>query len=256
MDAASRRAFVENSVRLCASLRLQLETVQRCVVCLDGARGTVLVPCGHTGLCRRCAVRVAEAPGEARRCPVCLRVIEKRVAVTAFQKRFQRLAAARERCVCCAVCDDDRSVCRKLLALRVRVEHHRSAAPAVELAAGALHSPPQLYDIGAALGATRDGAGLELAHLRLDEVARRGHVEARTFWVRREARAHNKASLLDDGCLRRVLQQAEPGPMTRTRSLLRSASGGSFEGRNLAYNSTHICSKRSLCLATCAAASR
>jgi hypothetical protein len=75
-DATSRRSFVENSVRTCASLRLQLETVQRCVVCLDGARGTILVPCGHTGLCRWCAVRVAEAPVEARRCPVCLQGME------------------------------------------------------------------------------------------------------------------------------------------------------------------------------------
>jgi hypothetical protein len=75
-DAPARRAFVESSVRLCASLRLQLETVQRCIVCLDGARGTVLHPCGHTSLCRACAARVAEAPPEARRCPVCLQGVE------------------------------------------------------------------------------------------------------------------------------------------------------------------------------------
>jgi hypothetical protein len=74
-DAPARRAFVESSVRLCASLRLQLETVQRCVVCLDGARGTVLHPCGHTSLCRLCAGRVAEAPPEARRCPVCMQAV-------------------------------------------------------------------------------------------------------------------------------------------------------------------------------------
>jgi hypothetical protein len=81
-DAPARRAFVETSVRLCASLRLQLATVQRCVVCLDGARGTVLQPCGHTSLCRTCAARVAEAPPEARRCPVC------RQAVTGWAHAF------------------------------------------------------------------------------------------------------------------------------------------------------------------------
>ena len=47
LEAAPRRAFVESSVRLCASLRLQLETVQRCLVCLHlGAksqRGCVLL---------------------------------------------------------------------------------------------------------------------------------------------------------------------------------------------------------------------
>ena len=31
-DPAARRRFVEHSVRLCASLKLQLETVLRCVV--------------------------------------------------------------------------------------------------------------------------------------------------------------------------------------------------------------------------------
>jgi hypothetical protein len=69
-DLAARRHFVEHSVRMCASLKLQLQTVQRCVVCLDGARGTVLQPCGHAQLCRACAARVVEAPGA--RCPVCL----------------------------------------------------------------------------------------------------------------------------------------------------------------------------------------
>jgi hypothetical protein len=71
-DVAARRSFVERSVRLCASLKLQIETSGRCVVCLDGARGTLLHPCGHTSLCRSCAARVAEAPPEARRCPVCM----------------------------------------------------------------------------------------------------------------------------------------------------------------------------------------
>jgi hypothetical protein len=74
-DGPARRSFVENSVRACASLKLQLETVQRCVVCMDGARGTVLQPCGHTHLCRACAVRVAGAPAEAARCPVCLQAV-------------------------------------------------------------------------------------------------------------------------------------------------------------------------------------
>ena len=71
-DPSARRHFVEHSVRLCASLKLQLETVQRCVVCLDGARGTLLKPCGHTQLCRGCAARVVDSKTEAeRRCPVC-----------------------------------------------------------------------------------------------------------------------------------------------------------------------------------------
>jgi hypothetical protein len=72
-DPAARRQFVEHSVRLCASLKRQLETVQRCVVCLDGARGTVLQPCGHAQLCRSCAARVTDGETEVdRRCPVCL----------------------------------------------------------------------------------------------------------------------------------------------------------------------------------------
>ncbi len=72
-DAPARRAFIESSVRLCASLKLQLENVQRCVVCLDGARGTVLQPCGHAQLCRSCAARVTDGePEAAQRCPVCL----------------------------------------------------------------------------------------------------------------------------------------------------------------------------------------
>jgi hypothetical protein len=74
-DAPARRSFVENSVRSCASLKLQLETVQRCVVCMDGARGTVLQPRGRAHLCRVCAVRVAGAPAEAARCPVCLQAV-------------------------------------------------------------------------------------------------------------------------------------------------------------------------------------
>ena len=70
---AARRNFVEHSVRLCASLKLQLETVLRCVVCMDGARGTILKPCGHAQLCRGCAARVTDGETEAeRRCPVCL----------------------------------------------------------------------------------------------------------------------------------------------------------------------------------------
>jgi ankyrin repeat protein len=74
-NAAARRSFVEHSVRLCASLQLQVETFGRCIVCLDGSRGTVLHPCGHTSLCRMCAGRVAEAPPEARRCPVCMQAV-------------------------------------------------------------------------------------------------------------------------------------------------------------------------------------
>ncbi len=74
-NAAARRSFVEHSVRLCASLQFQLETFGRCIVCLDGARGTVLQPCGHTSLCRMCAGRVADAPPEARRCPVCMQAV-------------------------------------------------------------------------------------------------------------------------------------------------------------------------------------
>jgi ankyrin repeat protein len=74
-DPAARRHFVEHSVRMCASLKLQLEAVQRCVVCLDGARGTVLQPCGHASLCRMCAGRVADAPPATRRCPVCMQAV-------------------------------------------------------------------------------------------------------------------------------------------------------------------------------------
>jgi hypothetical protein len=70
--AATRRSFVEHSVRLCASLKLQMETFARCIVCLDGARGTLLQPCGHTSLCRMCAARVTDGEAEEeRRCPVC-----------------------------------------------------------------------------------------------------------------------------------------------------------------------------------------
>lgn len=52
-DWIAIRHFVEHSVRLCASLKLQLETVQRCVVCndADGSRGTVSQPCAHAQLC-------------------------------------------------------------------------------------------------------------------------------------------------------------------------------------------------------------
>jgi hypothetical protein len=72
-DPAARRRFVVHSVRMCASLKLQCETVLRCVVCLDGARGTVLQPCGHAQLCRSCAARVTDGEtGVDRRCPVCL----------------------------------------------------------------------------------------------------------------------------------------------------------------------------------------
>lgn len=69
---AARRGFVERSVRLCASLQLQLDTVQRCVVCLESARGTLLQPCGHTHLCRQCAIRIM---GTSRCCPVCTQAV-------------------------------------------------------------------------------------------------------------------------------------------------------------------------------------
>lgn len=72
-NASGRRTFVEQAIRTAASLKLQLENVGRCSVCLTAARGSVLQPCGHTSLCRGCAVHVAENAGEmARKCPVCM----------------------------------------------------------------------------------------------------------------------------------------------------------------------------------------
>jgi hypothetical protein len=72
----ARRTFVENSVRMFASVKLQLGPIQQCMECMEGACGTLLQPCGHTQLCRACAMRVAEEPVDAlRRCPMCMQPV-------------------------------------------------------------------------------------------------------------------------------------------------------------------------------------
>jgi hypothetical protein len=47
-----------------------------CVVCLERASATVLVPCGHRALCNECAIRFSKNP-----CPVCRSVVERCVRV-------------------------------------------------------------------------------------------------------------------------------------------------------------------------------
>ena len=44
-----------------------------CVVCFDGAKTHVLIPCGHRCLCARCAKRY-DAGGSA--CPVCRQAVK------------------------------------------------------------------------------------------------------------------------------------------------------------------------------------
>lgn len=40
-----------------------------CVICYDGAADHVVLPCGHGGYCRSCAVKVFVRPPS--QCPVC-----------------------------------------------------------------------------------------------------------------------------------------------------------------------------------------
>ncbi|CAK9043289.1 unnamed protein product [Durusdinium trenchii] len=48
---------------------LQLERDRRCQVCMSAAAKTVLVPCGHSAICRSCAVKLMES--NSGLCPLC-----------------------------------------------------------------------------------------------------------------------------------------------------------------------------------------
>mmetsp|Transcript_24027 Transcript_24027/g.74035 ORF Transcript_24027/g.74035 Transcript_24027/m.74035 type:complete len:301 (+) Transcript_24027:57-959(+) len=52
-----------------ASVRRQLEESTLCGICLDNAKNTAFVPCGHR-VCDRCAATVFKLAGDAK-CPVC-----------------------------------------------------------------------------------------------------------------------------------------------------------------------------------------
>lgn len=45
-----------------------------CLICFDESRDTIFLPCGHLGVCTRCAARVT-------RCPVCKATIVQRITV-------------------------------------------------------------------------------------------------------------------------------------------------------------------------------
>jgi hypothetical protein len=45
------------------------EAASECIICWEAPRGTVLIPCGHLGLCRTCADGLMAAPQPL--CPVC-----------------------------------------------------------------------------------------------------------------------------------------------------------------------------------------
>ena len=50
-----------------------------CVVCMEGPKESVLVPCGHQALCKACTLGLfGSGGGEGRECPIC------RVAVTQY----------------------------------------------------------------------------------------------------------------------------------------------------------------------------
>ena len=44
-----------------------------CVVCLEGTKDTVLVPCGHLCACQKCAVTIRARA----KCPICRATVER-----------------------------------------------------------------------------------------------------------------------------------------------------------------------------------
>mmetsp|Transcript_25112 Transcript_25112/g.81178 ORF Transcript_25112/g.81178 Transcript_25112/m.81178 type:complete len:272 (+) Transcript_25112:609-1424(+) len=57
-----------------SSLREELDLEhRRCIICCDAPRGTVLNPCGHSLMCRKCVLKVMEAQ---QGCPSCKADIE------------------------------------------------------------------------------------------------------------------------------------------------------------------------------------
>ena len=59
----------------------QLGDDNSCVVCLDGEKTHILVPCGHQCVCAPCGERLAAQTGGGARYPVCRRGIQMAMQV-------------------------------------------------------------------------------------------------------------------------------------------------------------------------------
>lgn len=57
---------------------------QACSVCISRPKSTILAPCGHRCLCKRCLRTIMQKDLDQRNCPVCREQIESFV-VTVYE---------------------------------------------------------------------------------------------------------------------------------------------------------------------------